>query len=323
MASKKPTVTIRMPGGRTEDVDINATEKLLERFLELAGVYGQIVANLGDALRGRPQYQDLKGIQIMKVSASAVEVRVQAGSNDTRRVVYLCPPVGLDLDKFFALLQKAEARIKSGELVEPTDHGERPAPKNQPDERVTPPDAPVDDIPTQAEVEHLADEYMSRDEEAKQAAEAAASARRRIQVLATELGTLVDQKGQVQHDLEGANRRVEELNERIRKLGLDLEKAKGTASELETELGRLTSEEKTLGDEREGLEHSAGSRESAARHLSREAEELRKQHAQAEAKLRTRTVAAQLKGFTAEDLLAAARFAGIDLSSVLKKDTAN
>jgi len=119
--AKKVIVEIKIATGHQNTLKLR-TKRLLEQFmgialsdiLEAATEDILVKATLGVPIAGRRVFQQLAGIRLApkQVMTGAVEVRVQPRSNDSRRVFYVIPPLGMKIPELFNRMKKAENEIR-------------------------------------------------------------------------------------------------------------------------------------------------------------------------------------------------------------------
>ena len=122
MAAKVLLVT----GNRKRNIPAGITG-LIENLLKEAGYDGQFTCVLGDATKGSAHIQGIT-VRTFDQGRNTVTLRVQPGSNDTSRVVYLTCPAQIEVLGFFNELKAQAERLAELARHPPKRQVPRPAP---------------------------------------------------------------------------------------------------------------------------------------------------------------------------------------------------
>jgi chromosome segregation ATPase len=239
-------------------------------------------------------------------------MKIQPGSNDSRRIFYITPPPGLAVERLFAMVQKAESKIRLTATPTPAT-ATTPGPATDilpdPEEEENLPDelsenegdsGPVSFAPAamEGDEDRLMREYYELDAQRADAQGKASESRRRLPGMERE------------HDefVRAAERLDKELSDLRQRLIL-LESEREAASK------RVQDSSQALADLRTSIEvDEAMASEAEIARDQREAslKEIARQNKIAAAARALEAV----KGLSLEDLLEAMRRAGVDVSAV-------
>ncbi len=327
---EKPTLEIRVPGSHAKN-DRHGIYELVISFLVRAGITGEVCAIMGHAVTGRPHLRGINGIQVKRIHGHRVVIRAQPGSNDSACELKLSPPSGMTLEAFWEKLRMAESRnaqtseeadnnldgcdVGSGndgiesEIEDDDDSSEEGVVLI---EEAT---ATSSSLLVQAEVDRLGNEYIEIDERAKQKKRTCEAGYSRVHVLRNELKSLERRIESAIEDQRGAELRASEIRETISQLTMDLRTVMTRVAEAQEQQKKAAADRVQRQAEIDTLLKQADRDQAEATRLTAEAEALQKKHAKAEAEMRTKVVADKLKGVSIEELIAAAKLAGLNIQA--------
>jgi hypothetical protein len=295
--AKKPTVTIKVPG-RHSDTSVPGIVAVLEAFLLEAEVFGNVQAILGPAVRGHQLFAGPAGVRVVKFTSSGVEVKAQTEDRGSRRVFVLNPPTGLATDKFFTMLQKAEAKLSAARPSAPPDLED-----DEPVEEV----AAVPATPAETEQQRLEREYVELDERAATLLASAAEKKRRLPGLERAAAEIVER------EIPALDREAEEIRAQVVKLQQRLEIIAGDRKRAEARHPEALGAIKKLQDDIQGDEVGAT-------RLQEERDKRLERLEELEHNKRLATAAKQLeslKGMKPTEIAEVLRLVGIDVTDLL------
>lgn len=318
-------VTIKVSGRHSDTAD-SKIGQVIEEFLDIAEVFGNIQAILGPAVRGHKKYGGVSGVRVIKYSQTGVEVKVQVEDDkSSRRIFILNPPPGLSAERFFAMLKKAEAKLSVGRPPAASEEDEDDTlPVSAGDDVLVEDDdctavvAPPSPIAFQAEAERLLEAFLSTDDAAHRKAEEVVVIKRKLGQVQLEIRDVERQRQAADSDRADVEATIVDLIGRIERLNAELLAARENSVEAGVRAEKATVAVERLRHDAELIRAALAEAEAEAARLALEAENLQQQHTEAEARLRMASVAEKIKGLSAEDLLVAAKLAGIDLAGALK-----